>query len=237
MNSYGEAVVERLRAAFEPARDEVRASRMSAYMRNKFAYFGIPASQRRALQREALEGLSKPNQDEITEAILMLWGLPEREYQYAACDVLERYARALDASFLEVCRQLIETKSWWDTVDTLAANTVGALVRAHPELARDMDNWAADANLWVARTAILHQLRYNARTDSERLFRYCALRAGETDFFYRKAIGWALRQYSKTDPDAVRSFVAAHGAELSGLSKREALLALNGGRTGKRSAD
>lgn len=116
-------------------------------------------------------------------------------------------------------------KSWWDTVDSLA-HAVGALVLAHPELAAEMDRWIADEDLWLRRVALLHQLDFGAQTDARRLFDYCARSAGETDFFARKAIGWALRQYSKTDPDAVCRFVAEHDAVLSPLSKREALRAI-----------
>ncbi|MGE0598700.1 MAG: DNA alkylation repair protein [Dehalococcoidia bacterium] len=236
MNDYATQVLARLQDAFEPERDAERAMAMSAYMRGKFPYLGIPSPRRSALQRNALEALRKPNPAEVTATVTALWELPEREYQYAACDILGRNLRVLNESFLPVARRLIETKSWWDTVDTLASNTVGGLVRAYPELAVEMDQWVADENLWVARTAILHQLKFKDRTDSERLLRYCALRAADTNFFIRKAIGWALRQYSRTDPEAVRAFVAAHEAELSGLSKREALLTLNGGRKGKRAA-
>lgn len=203
---------------------------MSAYMRNLFPFLGIASPERAALQREALAGLPKPAAAELESAALALWELPEREYQYAACEILRRKAGRLDATFLAVARELIETKSWWDTVDTLASNVVGPIVRRFPELKGQMDEWAADPNFWIARTAILHQLKFKNATDSERLFSYCELRAPDREFFIRKAIGWALREYSKTDAEAVRSFVAASEAGLSGLSKREALLWLNGGR-------
>ncbi|MFC7241179.1 DNA alkylation repair protein [Catellatospora aurea] len=109
------------------------------------------------------------------------------------------------------------------TGDALAAHVVGPLVARDPGLVTTMDAWAADDDLWLVRTAILHQLTYQAATDAPRLLRYCAAQAGHPDFFVRKAIGWALRDYGKTDPAAVRAFVAAHAAELSGLSRREAL--------------
>ena len=86
-----------------------------------------------------------------------------------------------------------------------------------------MDAWSADADKWLVRTAILHQVRYRDTTDSERLFRYCAAQAGHRDFFVRKAIGWALREYAKVAPGAVKAFVAEHATDLSGLSRREAL--------------
>jgi 3-methyladenine DNA glycosylase AlkD len=118
---------------------------------------------------------------------------------------------------------LISTKSWWDTVDALAAGVVGSLVRRHPELRSTMDEWLAGDDLWLTRTAILHQLNHREATDAAWLFAACAARADHRDFFIRKAIGWALRQYARTDPDAVRAFVAAHRDRLSGLSVREAL--------------
>jgi 3-methyladenine DNA glycosylase AlkD len=93
-----------------------------------------------------------------------------------------------------------------------------------------MDSWLAGDNLWLTRTALLHQLRYKERTDTDRLFRYCLARAGHRDFFIRKAIGWALRQYAWTDPEPVREFVAAHRDVLSPLSVREALKNLSGSR-------
>jgi len=124
--------------------------------------------------------------------------------------------------FLAVARTLITTKSWWDTVDALATRFVGDLVRRHPALVATMDDWSAEPDLWLVRTAILHQLHYGPATDTERLFAYCSRQAGHPDFFVRKAIGWALRHYARTDPDAVRQFVAAHASRLSPLSVREA---------------
>jgi 3-methyladenine DNA glycosylase AlkD len=97
------------------------------------------------------------------------------------------------------------------------------MVRAHPELLATLDRWIDADDFWLARVAILHQLRFAADTDADRLFRYSTHRAGDAEFFIRKAIGWALREYAKTAPDEVRSWVALHEVQLSGLSRREAL--------------
>lgn len=113
-------------------------------------------------------------------------------------------------------------KSWWDTVDELATHVAGPLVAAHPELRSVMDRWVTSESIWLARVAILHQERWKERTDADLLFTYCLRRAGEREFFIRKAIGWALRSYARTAPEAVAGFLAAHGDELSGLSPREA---------------
>ena len=120
-------------------------------------------------------------------------------------------------------RHLVTTVPWWDTIDLLAAHVVGALVAADPALAAEMDRWSADDDLWLVRTALLHQLRYKERTDTDRLFHYCLRQSGHPDFFVRKAIGWALREYAKTDPGAVRDFLAREGDRFAPLSVREAL--------------
>jgi 3-methyladenine DNA glycosylase AlkD len=228
--------LERLTTAFDAARDPERAPAMAKYMRDQFPFLGIPAPQQRALQREALAGLPPPTEAELTETLGRLWELPEREYQYAGLGLVARHIRVCGPGFIAVVERLVTTKSWWDTVDSLAKGGAGALVLRHPDLAATMDRWIDDENIWLRRTAILHQLGFKERTDAERLFRYCALRAGEQEFFIRKALGWALREYSKVDAEAVRAFVSEHERELSGLSKREALLWLNGGRRGTRSA-
>jgi 3-methyladenine DNA glycosylase AlkD len=215
-------IVGRLRAELPRHADPQRAAAMAKYMRDQFSYFGIPSTPLTVMFRDALKGLPKPASADAAAFARACWDLPEREYQYVACTYLRRYAEVLDESFLDTTRHLIVTKSWWDTVDALAAHVVGPLVSAYPSMVKVMDDWAAGDEMWLTRTAILHQLRYKGDTDAERLFGYCASRAEHKDFFIRKAIGWSLREYAYTDPEAVREFVAEH-PELSGLSKREAL--------------
>jgi 3-methyladenine DNA glycosylase AlkD len=218
-----EGLVERLVAAYGAAADPVRATSMRAYMRDQFPFLGLPTPARRALSRQVLAGVPAPDEDGLRALTLACWALPEREYQYFACDLLSRYAARCTPGFLPTAEALLTTKSWWDTVDELAANVVGGIVLRHPEALSTMDSWLVADNLWLARTALLHQLRYKDRTDTDRLFRYCLTRAGHPDFFIRKAIGWALRQYAWTDPEPVRRFVAANRDVLSPLSVREAL--------------
>jgi 3-methyladenine DNA glycosylase AlkD len=196
---------------------------MAAYMRDQFAFLGIATDARRALDREVVAGLPAPTEGQLRTVALVCFEREEREYQYFAVDYLRRHVRMCSARFLTTARRLVTTRSWWDTVDGIASRTVGPVVAAHPELGATMDRWVRDRNLWVARTAILHQLTFRERTDADRLFEMCLTRAADTDFFLRKAIGWALREYSKTDAAAVRRFVGEHDRELSELSKREAL--------------
>lgn len=196
---------------------------MAAYMRDQFPFLGVPSPQLKAVLREALRGLPEPSEADLAAVALACWRRPEREYQYAACAWLRRHVSVCGAGFLDTARYLIITKSWWDTVDTLAAHTVGPLVRHHPGLASSMDEWITGDQLWLTRAALLHQLTYRQATDTQRLFRHCAQAAGHPGFFIRKAIGWALREYARTDPAAVRAFVAEHQSQLSPLSRREAL--------------
>ncbi len=210
----------RLASALQAAADADRAVSMAAYMKGIAPFFGVPAPRRRALQREVLAGWT-PDELEIIEFASSAWRIDEREMQYAACDVLERGAKRSSAELLVTLERLITTKSWWDTVDALAA-AVGTLVQRFPELRTTMDRWIESDNDWLARVAIIHQLRFKADTEHERLFAYCVRRAADSEFFIRKAIGWALREYAKTEPAAVRAFVDEHEAVLSGLSKREA---------------
>jgi 3-methyladenine DNA glycosylase AlkD len=216
-------LLDRLVAAYEAARDPVAAGPMRKYMRDQFDFLGIPNPVRTTLDREITAGIAPPTEAELAHVAKACWGLPHREYQYFACGYLRKHIGRAGPGFIDVAERLITTTSWWDTVDALATRTVGPLVRSHPELVTTMDDWIESENFWLARTALLHQLTYKADSDVERLFRYCHSRAGDREFFIRKAIGWALREYSKTDEAAVRAFVAEMGDNLSGLSRTEAL--------------
>jgi len=195
-------VLDRVTSRFEAARDPQAAPAMRAYMRDQFAFLGIPSPKRVALSRTAIAGLPRPTAGDLDAIAHSCWQRDEREYQYFAIWYLRRHIKELPAEFIDTARALIVTRSWWDTVDDLAQNVVGPVVRTHG-LATTMDQWIDEPDLWLARTAILHQTRYKAATDADRLFRYCERRATDSEFFIRKAIGWALREHSRTDPAAV----------------------------------
>lgn len=211
------ALVAALGQALAPHADPARANGMAAYMHHRFPFLGVPTP----VRRRATAALIKGWCGNPLPAAQALWHCPEREFQYLACDLLERHGHDLVAADLDGLLALVVDKSWWDTVDTLAKR-VGTLVRGDPSLVSRLDCLIADDNLWLRRVALLHQLGWKAATDRDRLFAYCRQRAGDRDFFIRKAIGWALRDYAWQAPEAVRAFLAETGQELSPLSRREA---------------
>ena len=202
---------------------------MRAYMKGIAPFLGIPAPERRA----AMKPLGRPTDSELVADCRALMTLPEREFHYVATEAMVSAAPKQSASFLGELEWFIRTTSWWDTVDHLAGG-VGTLVAMHPALVAEMDDWINDSDFWIARVAVLHQLGWRNRTDEQRLFRLCLARAHEKEFFLRKAIGWALRDYAWTNPSAVRRFVDEHRAELSGLTVREATKNLEHPRSGLR---
>ncbi|AVZ71794.1 DNA alkylation repair protein [Streptomyces lunaelactis] len=221
-SELADTVMDRLTTVYPTGADAARAEGAAAYMKDIAPFLGLYTAARRDLSRTVLEGTARPDEADCAAIALRCWDLPEREYQYFAVDYLRRHVKRCSPGFLPVVRHLVVTVPWWDTVDALASHVVGPLVSADPKLKTVMDAWIDDDHLWVARTALLHQLRYKDTTDAERLFDYCLRRADHPDFFIRKAIGWCLREYARTDPDAVRDFVEGAGDRLSPLSVREA---------------
>lgn len=211
-----------LRRRLTEAADPDAAEPMAAYMKHQFVYLGVKTPARRAAQKPALVVARTADPYEVVEFALWCWEQPEREFQYVATNLLRAVTKRLPLDTFDDIERLLTTKAWWDTIDGLAAHTVGGMVKANPELLDTMDDWIDSEDFWLARVALIHQLMYKEDTDAERLFSYCTARKGDTEFFIRKAIGWALRQYARTDGDAVIAYVDAN-PDLSGLSKREAL--------------
>jgi 3-methyladenine DNA glycosylase AlkD len=205
-------------SALAPLADPDRAPAMRAYMRGQFDFLGIPTPARRAAIRPIARDLRAASSGDLFALARDLWSLPEREYQYAALDILAHNWRALSARELPALIALARNKSWWDSVDAIAA-VVGDVLRGKHDM---MDEALADADFWVRRIALLHQLGWRERTDAQLLFRYTLACAHEREFFIQKAIGWALRDYAWHAPEAVRGFLAGPGSSLAALSRREA---------------
>lgn len=212
-------VLEELIAAFYAHRNEAKAGFMAAYMKDKFPFLGISKPERAALARGFLRGAKKAAA--VDWALIdRLWALPEREFQYLAVDYLAAVKDKLAAGDIARLAGLVTAKPWWDTVDALATVIIGHLCAKHQELVADhIVRWSAGEDVWLARTAVLFQLKYKEKTDTEVLGLIIGNTCGTKEFFLNKAIGWALREYSKTDKEWVRGFVAGH--RLHPLSGRE----------------
>ncbi|MDF3884604.1 DNA alkylation repair protein [Cupriavidus basilensis] len=218
-----EAYVEHVRHALRPLADPAAASQMRAYMRDQFPFLGIPTPARRRALR-ALPTVGWCDREWVAVAQL-LWREPEREYRYAAADLLRKHADRLDAARIAPILALAQVEPWWDTVDSLAVTIGTVIARARKtdvNAQARADAWLGHDSPWVRRVAMLHQLGWRLETDEARLFRYARTLAPETDFFIRKSIGWALRDYARWNPAAVSAFLAAHRDRLSALTVREA---------------
>jgi 3-methyladenine DNA glycosylase AlkD len=214
--------IDAVEAALTPLANPKRAREMQAYMRDKFRYLGIGTPDRRAALKP-LHAIYQPaTAAEVRLAAETLWARPEREYQYAAIGLLDRQSKLLELPDVEWLLELVQQKSWWDTVDALSKIIGSIAQRSGVKGHRRMDAALQHENLWVRRIALLHQLGWREATDTERLFHYALKLAAEKDFFICKAIGWSLRDYAWHDWKAVEAFLAEHGSELSPLSVREA---------------
>ncbi|MFC5451335.1 DNA alkylation repair protein [Paenibacillus aestuarii] len=215
---YTDKLADHLKAHRNPE----HAPDMEAYMKHHFPFLGIKNPQRLALTKQFWKENGLPKGEEGIRVALELWELPEREFAYTAILMLIQLRKGFKREDVDMLERLVVTNSWWDSVDTIADHLIGYHLQRYPELIPAyVEKWLASNNMWLQRTAILFQLKYKAKTDVALLFACIRRMAHSKEFFIRKAIGWALREYSKTDAQAVRQFVAE--TELSPLSVREAL--------------
>jgi 3-methyladenine DNA glycosylase AlkD len=218
--------LKQLRTEFKKAADAKVAEDASAYMRNQFEFLGIKTPLRRELSKELINQSKNFSEKELVSFCKDLWAQPEREFQYVACDILAKNAKRLSSGYVKRdAKWFITNKSWWDTVDSIRTS-VEVVVAANPDLESTMFEWINSKNIWLVRSALIHQLTLRNKTNSTRLFALCEIKAEETEFFIAKGLGWALRAYSYIDPKAVKKFVKDH-PELTSLAKREGLKAIN----------
>jgi 3-methyladenine DNA glycosylase AlkD len=218
--------LKKLRTELEKVADKEVADGAAAYMRNQFEFLGIRTPLRRELSNELIKQTKSFSEKELVTFCKELWAQPEREFQYVACDILAKNAKRLSPEYVKRdAKWFITNKSWWDSVDSIRTSVV-VVVAANPELEATMFEWIKSKNIWLVRSALIHQLTLRTKTNSTRLFALCELKAEETEFFIAKGLGWALRSYSYIDPKAVTKFIKDH-PELTPLAKREGMKAIN----------
>ncbi len=200
-----------------------RAKQQIQYMRNQFGGYGIPSPLRNELQKPFFDKNHLPSKETAFEMIKLLWEKPEREYQYFAMQLAFKYVKLQETSDIVLYEWLITHKSWWDTVDYVAPELVGAYFQKFPEM-RDVtvEKWLCSGNIWLQRSCLIFQLKYRDKTDAAFLAQNINRLLGSKEFFINKAIGWSLRQYAIYHPQWVLNFVEKT-PELSGLSRREAI--------------
>ncbi|MEX5712242.1 DNA alkylation repair protein [Parafrankia sp. FMc6] len=220
-------LVAEVRAALAGAADPARAPGMQAYMKSDMPYRGVPKPARARVLRPVFAARTLADPLGWTATALTLWReAAYREERYAAIDLTghRAYRAYQQAGTLEMYEEMVVTGAWWDYVDEIASHRVGPLLAADPAAIRPVVlRWSRDGDLWRRRTSIICQLSFKAATDLDLLYACIDANLDDRDFFIRKAIGWALRQYAWTDPAEVRRFVTARGDALSPLSRREAL--------------
>lgn len=214
---------ESLSLAFNRHADPQTAIEMKAYLRNQFEFFGIQTPTRRSIYKD-LPQLPKDPQF-ILKIANELWEKTEREYRYVACDLLIKNAKIFTITDLPAFKKLLQKDSWWETVDNLSS-AIGDIVLNEKLKQRQsqnvMDEWLLDSDHWVRRSAMIHQLGWKTHTDADRLSRYALQLSSESEFFIRKAIGWAFRDYAKCNPTFVKNFMHQNKTVFSNLTLKEA---------------
>ncbi|MEN8114744.1 MAG: DNA alkylation repair protein [Actinomycetota bacterium] len=205
------------------AADPEKAGPMAAYMKTDMAFYGVQKAGRVPILREAVAAFPPSTRDEYRSAVLALWNQSHREEKYVAIGYAKSFPRFVSLSSVPLYRKMIVEGAWWDLVDGTAIDLVGGvLMKQREQMTPKIEVWIDDREMWLRRTAIIAQLGHKDQTDTGLLFEACQRRMHETEFFIRKAIGWALRDYARTDPDAVARFATKHRDQMSGLSYREA---------------
>lgn len=201
-------------------KNEELAGPMSAYMRNKFGFLGIKSPLRKELSKEFIKESKKIKQIDW-DFVNYLWDLPEREFQYLACDYLRENKKYLQEEDLDKLKHLVISKSWWDSVDSLD-QTIGSINFPSKYIDEEMLKWSKDENFWLRRVAIDHQRPRKDKTNTILLEKILKNNLNQTEFFINKAMGWALREYSKTDKKWVSDFIENNRDGLSNLTIKEA---------------
>ena len=211
-----------LKELFEKNADPSQAPGMKKYMRDQFEYLGIKSPIFKELMKEHIAAHGLPPLGELDGILRDLWSLPEREFQYAANSLLGRMEKQLPSKLFQTMEYMLITKSWWDTVDTISGGPLGVHFQRFPDVRKKtLAKWRASNNFWLRRACILFQLNYKAETDFDLMGDIIRENLNSKEFFINKAIGWALRQYARTDPKAVKKFVKT--TALHPLSRREAM--------------
>jgi 3-methyladenine DNA glycosylase AlkD len=219
--SFASEFANRLSPALFELVDRKRAMGAQAYMKDIAPFIGVATPERRAAVKKIAKSMQVPTSQELGAAARKLWKLEEREFQYAANDLIDIHWKVADKDFLaDHVEHLLVTKSWWDTVDGLGSVAVSPLTDKFG-CEKLIESWNTSTNIWLNRAAIQHQRGRRYETDNKLILRYCDVHSDSKEFFIVKAIGWALRDMAKVSPREVREFLKSH-PDLGRVAVREA---------------
>ncbi|NOQ26352.1 MAG: DNA alkylation repair protein [Bacteroidales bacterium] len=214
--------VDTLEIEFQKNKNLKVAVEQKAYMRNQFEFYGLKATNRREIQKPFFYEKYLPEKKELHDIVKTLWKKPQREYQLFSQELVFKYVKQFEKRDIELLEYMVINKSWWDTVDYIAYKLIGGYFKIYPEEIKfNVDKWLNSKNIWLQRSALLFQLKYKTELDTQ-ILSFCINSLLDTkEFFINKAIGWVLREYSRTNPKWVMEFVSK--TKLSTLSEKEAL--------------
>jgi len=204
----------------EENRNELLAESMSKYMQDKFRFLGVRGATRTEIYKKYFPDARKTKTIDW-DFVENCWNKEEREFQYVVVYYLKAMQKFLKREDILRLKYLIVTKSWWDTIDLLA-KVVGSLIIRIEGYDQIMLEWSKDSNIWLRRVAILYQLSLKDKVDKQVLDKILVNNLGDSEFFINKAVGWALRDYSKYNPEWVREFIKKNKENMANLSIREA---------------
>lgn len=210
-----------LQKEYERKRKKAQAEEMSRYMKNLFPFVGVPSPDRKEIFKQHLAKYGLPEYKELFAIAKSCYAQPQREYHYFAIDLAGKFAKKADESFVPLLEFLLSKNSWWDSVDSVASNCTRDFFKKNISLQVPVTRkWMDSRNMWLQRASILFQLNYKNETNEKLLYKYILELKDSNEFFIQKAIGWALREYSKSNPESVKKFLAEN--RLANLSVREA---------------
>ncbi|MBK9277552.1 MAG: DNA alkylation repair protein [Candidatus Obscuribacter sp.] len=216
------ALVKYIQSELATLADPVKAEEMAAYMRTEMPFYGVQKPDRVPLIREMKKRFPPVSLSDYQRNVLALWQLEHREEKYLAINYADSFKQYMIPQAVPLFERLVREGQWWDFVDPIASWLVGRTLLSHEESLRPViETYVQDEDFWIRRTALLAHLGHKKMTNSEALFRYCTALAGEKEFFIRKAIGWALREYSKSEPEKVSRYLKKNADNLSPLSYKE----------------
>ena len=221
-SSSSSQLVEHVRNSLSLLRDSELAAGMAAYMKTEMPFYGVQKPLRVPILREIKKNFAPRDLSEYEACVLALWAQPHREEKYMAINYADSFQQFKVKDAIPLYERLIREGAWWDLVDPVSADLVGEAYLVERKSMKPLINkWSKDKDMWIRRCSLLAHLHHKDVTDEDQLFSLCLNLSSENEFFIRKAIGWALREYSKTAPKAVGKFLKSNRSQLSPLSNRE----------------